>query len=147
MQRHTLGSDGHERLARMPIFAGLSTGELRALARVADELVAAPGEALMHQGEQGYEVLFVEEGSAFVRHTGDIVGNAGAGDVVGELAVLDPGGERAASIVVQEPLRAVVLTSHFMHHVRRQLPEIAAKVDAAAKEHLERLREHDGGTS
>jgi hypothetical protein len=47
---------------------------------------------------------------------------------------------RSATVVVTTPLRGVVLTSHFMHHVREQMPDIAEAIDRAAGEHRERDR-------
>ena len=134
MQRKTIGSDGPERLEAIPLFAGRSLGERRMLARLIDELVVAPGEELMHEGSFGYEVVFIEEGEAEVRHEETVIATVGAGEMVGELAVLGVEGTRRASVVASTELRAIVLTSHFMHHVRKQMPALAQEIDRAAAE-------------
>ena len=146
MQRKSIGSDGAARLEAIEVFAGLSAGERRALARLLDEIVLAPGEELMHEGDFGYEVVFVEDGSAEVRQGDVVINTVGAGDAVGELAVLEAGGTRTASVIATTPLRGVVLTSHFMHHVRGQLPAVADAIDRAAADHREhdRLRQSPG---
>ena len=110
------------------------------LARLIDELVAEPGEELMHEGDYGYEVMFVEHGAAEVRQGGEPINAVGAGELLGELAVLDTSGRRTASVVVTEPLQALVLSSHSMHHVRDQMPDIADAIDRAAEAHRERDR-------
>jgi len=135
MQRKSIGSEGAERLAGIQVFQALTVGERRMLARLVDELVASPGEELMHEGTFGYEVVFIENGSAEVRHGDAVIATIGAGDMVGELAVLGTAGTRNASVVAATPLRGVVLTSHFMHHVRKQMPALAEEIDRAASEH------------
>ncbi len=140
MQRRSIGSDGATRLEAIGLFSALSTGERQMLARMVDELDAAPGEELMHEGDFGYEVVLIEDGSAEVRQGAAVINTVGAGDIVGELAVLDAGGTRTATVVATTPLRAMVLTSHFMHHLRERLPALAEGIDRAAAEHRERDR-------
>jgi CRP/FNR family transcriptional regulator, cyclic AMP receptor protein len=135
MQRKSIGSEGAQRLAAIHVFQGLTVGERRMLARLVDELSAAPGEELMREGTFGYEVVFVESGSAEVRHGDAAIATVGAGDMVGDLAVLGAAGTRNATVVATAPLRGVVLTSHFMHHVRKQMPALAEQIDRAAAQH------------
>jgi CRP-like cAMP-binding protein len=140
MVRKSIGSDGAARLAAIHLFAGLSPGERQMLVRLLDELIADPGDELMHEGDFGYEMIWVEDGSAEVRQDGALINTVGAGDTLGELALLDSGGTRTATVVVTAPLRGVVLTSHFMQHVRNQMPAVAEAIDRAAAEHRERDR-------
>ncbi len=105
-----------------------------------DELSAAAGEELVREGDFGYEVVFVEEGTAQVRQQGRVINEIVAGELFGELAVLDGDGRRTASVTATTPLRAIVLTSHFLHHVRERMPKVAAAVDDAAASSRERDR-------
>jgi CRP/FNR family transcriptional regulator, cyclic AMP receptor protein len=139
MRRKTIGSDGGERLQAIHLFSQLSLGQRRMVARLIDELLADPGEELMREGELGYEVVFVEEGSADVLQDGVLINTVGAGDMIGELAVLETGAPRTATVVVASPLRGMVLTSHFMRDLRQHMPDVAQAIDRAAAEH----REHD----
>jgi CRP-like cAMP-binding protein len=146
VQRKAIGSDGAARLQAIHLFAGLSSAERQMLARLLDGLEADPGEELMHEGEFGYELVCVEQGTAEVLQNGDVINTVAAGDTIGELALLDSAGRRTATVVARTPLRGVVLTSHFMHHVRQQMPAIAEAIDRAASEHRERDRlRRDGG--
>jgi CRP/FNR family transcriptional regulator, cyclic AMP receptor protein len=140
VHRKTIGSDGAERLQAIHLFAQLSLGQRRMVARLIDELVAEPGEELMREGELGHEVVFVEDGSADVLQDGAVINTVGAGDMIGELAVLETGAPRTATVVVASPLRGMVLTSHFMRDLRKHMPDIAQAVDRAAAEHRERDR-------
>lgn len=110
------------------------------LTRMSDELSAAAGEELMREGDYGYEALFIEEGSVEILQQGAVINELGAGELFGELAVLDGDGRRTASVVARTPVRAIVLTSHFLHHVHDRMPTVAAAVDAAAAASRERDR-------
>jgi CRP-like cAMP-binding protein len=144
MQRKTVGRDGAERLASIELFSELNPGQRSMLARMLDELTADPGEELMREGDYGYEVIFIEEGAAEVRRDGRVINEVGPGETLGELAVLDAGGRRTASVLVAEPLRAIVLTSNAMHQLRRQMPDVAEAIDRVAEAHRERDRRRRG---
>lgn len=140
MHRKTIGSDGASRLEAIGLFAELSSAERKMLARILDEIVADPGEELMREGDFGYELMCVEEGSAEVTKDGVVINVVGAGDMIGELALLGSAGTRTATVVSTTPIRGVVLTSHFMHHVQKQMPAVAETIKRAAAEHSERDR-------
>jgi CRP-like cAMP-binding protein len=53
----------------------------------------------------------------------------GPGDFFGEVAVVDDGGRRNASIVATSPVRLVTLTAHYMRVVRERMPQIAQQID------------------
>jgi len=131
-------SDGASRLEDIHLFAGLSVGQRRMVARVLDEMTAEPGETLMSQGDFGYEVLIIEEGTAEVLQDGRRINEMGPGDPFGELAVLETGGQRSATVIATSPLRAIILTAHFMREVRDRMPDVGEEIDRAAAEHRER---------
>lgn len=145
MRRQSIGSDGADRLLAIDALAGLSPGERRMLSRLVDEVLVEPGEELMREGEFGYEVVFVEDGAGEVLQGGAKINTVGPGDAIGELAVLDAGGTRTATVVATAPLRGLVLTSHFMHHVRAQMPAVADAIDRTAAAHHERDRAREAG--
>ena len=47
MRRTSVGPDGADRLGALPLFEGLSRGQLQMLVRVADQVVAAAGDTIM----------------------------------------------------------------------------------------------------
>ncbi len=145
MVRRSLAGDGAEELARIPLFAELSTGERRMLGRLVDELVADAGETLMQQGEPGYEVLVIEQGAADVMQDGRLINTMGPGDFFGELAVLDAG-PRTASVIATSPLRAIVFTAHFLHELRERMPSIGARIESVATERIEHDAQARRGT-
>ena len=138
MHRTSVGSDGPERLGRMEFFGGLTEAQRRMLARHVDELTADPGDPLMDEGDYGYEAIFIEDGTAEVSQHGEPINIVGPGEIVGELALVDAGGKRTASVTVATPLCALSLTSHSFHEIRKGMPDLAEAIDRAAREHQER---------
>jgi CRP/FNR family transcriptional regulator, cyclic AMP receptor protein len=122
------------RLGQIHLFAGLSTAERKMLARVVDELTAAAGATLVSEGDYGYEFMVIEEGTAHVRRNGEHVQTLGPGDFFGELAVLDDGGRRNATVVAVSPVRLITLTSHYMRVVRERMPSVGEQIDRVIAE-------------
>lgn len=137
MQRHSLGSDGPERLAALELFGDTTVGERRMLARLVDEIACEAGETIMHEGSLEYEFVVIEDGTAEVAQGGLAVNQLGPGAFFGELAVLGDGTPRTASVTATSPLSGLVFTAHFMREVRERFPAVGERIDTAAKEHLE----------
>jgi CRP-like cAMP-binding protein len=77
------------RLAAIRFFADLPEDELAAVASMASEVEIPPGQLLAAEGRAGYSLYAIESGTADVVIDGETVGMIGAGDVVGEMAVLN----------------------------------------------------------
>lgn len=122
------------RLKQIAPFAVLSTAERKMLARVVDETSAPAGTTLVKQGDYGYQFMVIEEGTVDVIHDGEHVRTLGPGEFFGELAVLDDGGQRNATIVACSPVRLVTLSSHYMRVVRERMPQIGDQIDRVIAE-------------
>jgi CRP-like cAMP-binding protein len=145
MQRKSVGIEGPQRLGRLDFFGGLTPAQLRMLAEHVDELDAEPGEVLMGEGDQGYEAIFIEEGSVEVRQGGELINAVGPGEIVGELALLESDGRRTASVIAASPLRALSITSHSFNEVRLRMPAVGEAIASAAATHHERDRRRAEG--
>jgi cAMP-dependent protein kinase regulator len=117
------------RLRQIQPFADLSTAERKMLARVVDELSMPEGATLVRQGDYGYEFMVIEEGTVDVLHNGEQIDTMGPGDFFGELAVLDDGGLRNATIVATSPVRLITLTAHYLRVVRERMPQIGEQIE------------------
>ena len=73
-----------------------------------------------------------------MRQHGEPINTVGPGEIVGELALVDPDGKRTASVVVATPLRALSLTSHSVREIQARMPDLGAAIDAAAAAHRDR---------
>ena len=138
MQRRSAGSSGAQRLAAIPLFEGVSPGELNMLGRILDVVVAEPGEVLMAEGGQGFEVMMIEEGSAEVLQRGERINVMEPGDFFGEIAVLSDGAPRTATVVALTPLQGLVFTAHFARTMHDRLPRVGERMQQAVRERRER---------
>ncbi|PYQ54461.1 MAG: cyclic nucleotide-binding protein [Acidobacteria bacterium] len=100
-------------LAEIPFFHFLDAEERISLAAQLEEVSLPAGQVLFNYGEPGDCLYVIRGGKAEVFFKDDtgtriVLEVAGAGDVVGELSLLD-GGPRTASVVVTEALEALRL--------------------------------------
>ena len=124
-------------LRSVPLFAELSDKDLKQLAQSMHEKTYSAGQEVVTEGESGLGFFVILDGTANVS-VGDEEGRPlGAGDHFGEMALLNAGGQRSASITAGEGLRCAGMTAwHFKPFVRDH-PEIAW---ALLKTLAERLR-------
>ena len=122
------------RLAANPFFASLPDDELDAVARIASGVDVAQGDALTTEGDFGHALFVVESGTADVTQDGVRIGTVGAGDVVGEIAVL-ASGRRTASVVATSPLTLLSLFKTDVWALEREAPEAARRIRAALDSH------------
>jgi uncharacterized membrane protein len=118
-------------LTEIPFFNFLDEGERISLAAQLEEVQLPEGQVLFNYGEPGDCLYVIRSGKAEVFFKDDtgtriVLEIAGAGDVVGELSLLD-GGPRTASVVVTEALDALRLDRGDLDQFLRSHP--AAAID------------------
>jgi flavin reductase (DIM6/NTAB) family NADH-FMN oxidoreductase RutF len=100
----------YERLVRDPrVFSVLPQELLEPILALGVEREYADGDAIMRGGGPGDELLLVVEGSVRVERPGRSL-TLGAGDLIGEIEVLDPVGSRIADIHAVGPVRCMVVS-------------------------------------
>ena len=126
-----------KRLESIPLLAGLTDDERTILASYASERDVAPGDVLIREGDYAYDVIFIESGEAEVLHGETAIARVRAGDVIGEMGVLDDV-LRAATVVAAEPMHVIVMSSW---EVKRLLayPAIKARLEAQVAERRKAL--------
>jgi CRP/FNR family cyclic AMP-dependent transcriptional regulator len=129
-------------LATVPLFAGASTKELRAVAKATVELTLEPGKEFVTQGEVGREAFIIVEGQAEVTRGGQTIATLGPGDCVGELALLDHG-PRTATVTASTPVTVLVLGAREFAGLLDEVPTLNHKMLAAL---ASRVRELDSRT-
>lgn len=120
-------------------FRSLSNRQLAAVASICDEVTFRPGDALVTQGAAGWECFVLASGTARVVVDGEPRDFVEAGDVVGEMALLDRA-PRSASIVATTPVRAFVFGSR---EFATLLGDHAAVARHVTKHLTRRLRQSD----
>ena len=116
-----------ELLAGVPLFAACSKRELGEIALAADELDVPAGRTLIREGERGREFLVIESGTVKVLRNTRVVRRLGAGDWVGEIALLCDV-PRTATVETVTAVRLLVLTDRAFSKLTRDTPSISAKV-------------------
>jgi CRP-like cAMP-binding protein len=116
-----------ELIARVPLFERCSKRELAEIASVADELTLPAGRKLAAEGDLGHEFVVIAEGAAEVKRRGKLVNRLGAGDFLGEIALVT-GQKRTATVTTTEPSRLLVLTASAFRSVLRSQPALQLKV-------------------
>lgn len=90
-------------LRTVPLFAGCSERELKAIAGSGKEVQFEPGTAICTEGETGVGLHVIVQGEVKVQIGGRKRRTLGPGAFFGEIALLD-GGPRTATVISETPL-------------------------------------------
>jgi CRP/FNR family cyclic AMP-dependent transcriptional regulator len=127
-----------EALKRAPLFEGLSRKELTQLARVSEDVEVESGRTLVKEGETGHEFFVIVDGDVKITRRGRRVAKRGAGDFVGEIALLEDV-PRTATVTAETPVRLFVLTGRDFRHLLDENPGVERKVLRALARRVTRL--------
>ena len=122
-------------LKGVPLFAGCSKAELQRVASLADELDLGEGATLIREGERGREFIVVVDGTVRVTRKGKKLRDLGAGDFIGEIALVSDV-PRTATVTATSPVRLLVVTDRAFRGLIEQTPSIATKVLQSLGERL-----------
>ncbi len=95
-------------LGSVDLFAPLSAESLEGIAALAREVAVTPGVPIMREGEAGDRFYVVEEGEVEVSRDGRPIATLGAGDYVGEIALLRDV-PRTATVSAKTPAKLLAL--------------------------------------
>jgi CRP-like cAMP-binding protein len=118
------------RLKDVPFFSSMSEQDLAAVAEQIDETSVAAGTVLAREGELGDEFFVVESGTAEVTRGGAPVAKLGAGDFVGEVALIREE-RRTATVTATSPMALIVMTGSSFRSLDRLAPEVRETVSKA----------------
>jgi CRP-like cAMP-binding protein len=124
-----------ELIKSVPIFSRCSKKELEALGSEFDEIDVPSGRTLTKQGEAGREFVVIVSGTAEVTKDGRRVNMLGAGDFLGEIALLS-GGPRTATVTTVSDADLLVLSSRSFARLTKEVPSLQASVVKALSERL-----------
>lgn len=127
-----------ELLQRVPLFAGLGSKELEAIAKIAEERDVPAGTALTHEGRhEGYFFVIVS-GTLRIERGGETINTLRDGDFLGEISLLD-GGPRTATATADSPSRLLVLTYRRFQQLLDTAPEVRTAIFEEVGRRLRRL--------
>lgn len=119
-----------EHLRRVALFAELSRKELERVASAGSEIEVSAGRVLMEQGRSGVDAFVVLRGTFVVRRNGRKVAQLTAGDIAGELALLDDG-PRSATVECTGDGSVLVISRAEFKAVLDDIPKLSHKLLAA----------------
>ena len=128
-----------ESLRNVALFSACSNKELDKVAKATDEIKMTAGTMIMDQGQMGREAFVVVDGDVNVRRNGRKVATLGAGNVVGEMSLLDKG-PRTATVVCETDCTLLVIDQRRFIGVLEDVPSIAHKLMGTL---ASRIREMD----
>ena len=96
------------RLRELTLFADLPAADLRHVDTLTCEVTVAAGTVLIRQGQLGREAFVVASGVADVAVDGWSVARVGAGEPLGERALLE-GTRRSATVAAVTPMNVLVM--------------------------------------
>jgi CRP/FNR family transcriptional regulator, cyclic AMP receptor protein len=102
-----------EALRSIPLFSGMSDGSIEIIAGIVREASFPSGDSF----------LIIRTGSATVEQGGRTLRELGAGDFLGEIALID-GGRRTASVTAVEPIDALVIDRPGFSRLMNDFPVI-----------------------
>jgi CRP/FNR family cyclic AMP-dependent transcriptional regulator len=97
-------------LREVSLFSRCTTREIKALARLCTTVTVAPVTELTRQGRTGDQFFVLLTGEAEVVKDGDLIATLGAGDPVGELALIDRQ-PRSATVTTATEVTALVMSA------------------------------------
>jgi CRP/FNR family cyclic AMP-dependent transcriptional regulator len=131
-------------LSQVPLFSGLSKRQLNAVATVATFVSFAPGDVLVREFREGRRILIVEQGTAKVVRkgagrkaaTGALspgterrLATIGAGEIIGELSIID-GSLTSASVIAETPVEALVVGRSEFLKLFDKIPQLCRRLMA-----------------
>jgi protein lysine acetyltransferase len=124
-------------LGALPVFAGIPTDDLSALAAELTPVHAPAGEVLMRQGDKAVSFLIIASGEVEVRHTDDdghaLVAFLSEG-LIGEIALLRNAARTATVVATSEVAGYLGYEAAFQHLL--QIPGIAPQLVRTARQRL-----------
>jgi hypothetical protein len=134
-----------EILRSVDLFASLAAPEFEGLAARLTEVTAAPGTAIVTEGEIGHHFYVIEDGEAEVSRDGHLVATLGRGDYFGEIALLRHV-PRTATVVAKTPTTLLSLEREgFLEEVTGH-PVVRKAVDVTMQERLGQEEDVDAGS-
>jgi CRP/FNR family cyclic AMP-dependent transcriptional regulator len=137
------GSDENariEQLAKIDRFSNFTDDEIRLVVEKATYLTVPEGWAMMSENTPADKAYLILSGEVSVRQHGDEVARVGAGDLIGEMALVNHK-LRSATVVTETPLEALHFTADTVADLNSKIPHFSEALTGATEER----RAHDSG--
>lgn len=126
-----------KQLAKLDRFSGFSDNEIKMVVDAATYLTVPEGWAMMSENTPADKAYLILSGEVSVRRSGEEVARVGAGDLVGEMALVNHK-LRSATVVTETPLEALHFTAETVAALNAKIPHFSAALTGATEERLGR---------
>ncbi|MEZ5271841.1 MAG: cyclic nucleotide-binding domain-containing protein [Ilumatobacteraceae bacterium] len=109
------------------LFADLTQKELQKVAAAGTEVTVPAGTVVMEQGSSGRSAIVLLDGSMVVRRNGRKIHTMSAGDVAGEMSLLDTA-PRSATIVAESDCLVLEIAGAEFRRVLDEVPAVTHKL-------------------
>lgn len=116
-------------LKDVPIFAELSGKARRLAAEHCDVLEVDAGKTVIEQGGLAHEFYVIIDGQVDVLVDGEKAATLGAGDIMGEIGVLDTH-KRTATVVTTAPTRLIMMDGRALRAIADTDEDVADEIRA-----------------
>ena len=120
-------------LRSLPLLAGLEAETIDFMVDRMQEVTVPVGGHIVKQGDFAYRFFVILEGSATVSRGGRTVAGLEAGDVFGEMALIDHV-RRNADVVAVTPMRLLALMSWDFRDALAQFPKFRETIKSVVAE-------------
>ena len=134
--------DLDQQLAAVPLLAGVEPRVRKRLADIGKRRTYQADEIVVREGSTGTAMYIVLSGRARVERDGSVIGQLGAGDFFGELALIEEH-PRSATVVASEETDCLLFPAWEFTALLEEHPEIAVPIMRELITRLHR-REHHG---
>jgi CRP-like cAMP-binding protein len=132
-----------EQLRRVPLFAGMGHSDIERLGAIAESVDVPDGQVLTREGAPGREFFIVLAGRVRISQGDRAIRELGAGDFLGEIALID-GKPRTATAIADGPTHLLVVDRSGFLALMDSYPSVRLSVLEAL---ASRLRAHEPATS
>ncbi len=126
-----------QQLASLDRFKGFSNDEIRMVVDAATYLTVPEGWAMMSENTPADKAYLILSGEVSVRRSGAEVARVGAGDLVGEMALVNHK-LRSATVVSETPLEALHFTAETVATLTAKIPHFKDALTGVTEERLQR---------
>ena len=126
-----------EQLAKLDRFKGFSDDEIHMVMDASTYLTVPEGWAMMAENTPADKAYLILSGEVSVRQHGAEIARVGAGELIGEMALVNHK-LRSATVVTETPLEALHFTAQAVADLNEKIPTFKAAITGATEERIGR---------
>ena len=118
-------------LKRIPLFQDVPDEDLRVVTTFATSEEVPEGKVIVKEGDFANQFMAIEEGTADVTKEGEKVGELTAGDIFGEIGLLEKE-KRSATVTATSRVKLIRIERWELQRLKSKLPHIYKRIEELA---------------